>query len=194
MHYFVSYFIKICFFIIITNKCIAAEAGMPQLDPKYWASQVFWLIFLFTFLYIIIWKFLLPKITFTIENRKEKIVNDLHQAQKLNEKAKSKLDEYNKTIQESNAKAKRILAESKQKLDIELNKKKKEFNNEIEKLLKETEKQIKEFKLSSKISINKISVELAKDLVQQIVKTEVNTSNVSAIVEDVTKRKIEKYL
>ena len=128
MHYFVSYFIKICFFIIITNKCIAAEAGMPQLDPKYWASQIFWLIFLFSLLYIIIWKFLLPKITFTIENRKEKIVNDLHQAQKLNEKAKNKLDEYNKMIEDSNTKAKKILSESKQKLDIQLSKKKKEFD------------------------------------------------------------------
>ena len=24
--------------------CFAAEAGMPQLDPKYWYSQAFWLI------------------------------------------------------------------------------------------------------------------------------------------------------
>ena len=30
----------------------AAEAGMPQLDPTYWASQAFWLILVFTLLYI----------------------------------------------------------------------------------------------------------------------------------------------
>ena len=28
----------------------AAEAGMPQLDPKYWASQAFWLILVFSIL------------------------------------------------------------------------------------------------------------------------------------------------
>ena len=30
-------------FILLTlNNVFAAEAGMPQLDPEYWISQVFW--------------------------------------------------------------------------------------------------------------------------------------------------------
>ena len=44
------------------NNLFAAEAGMPQLDPKYWASQAFWLILVFAILYISIAKFYLPKI------------------------------------------------------------------------------------------------------------------------------------
>ena len=39
-------------FLAIQNNLYAAEAGMPQLDPKYWASQAFWLILVFTILYI----------------------------------------------------------------------------------------------------------------------------------------------
>ena len=31
---------------------LAAEAGMPQLDPTYWASQAFWLVLIFTALYL----------------------------------------------------------------------------------------------------------------------------------------------
>ena len=46
----------------IQNDLLAAEAGMPQLDPKYWASQAFWLILVFSILYISIAKFYLPKI------------------------------------------------------------------------------------------------------------------------------------
>ena len=34
----------------IQNDLFAAEAGMPQLDPTYWASQAFWLILVFTIL------------------------------------------------------------------------------------------------------------------------------------------------
>ena len=48
--------------IAINTSLFAAEAGMPQLDPKYWASQAFWLILVFTILYISIAKFYLPKI------------------------------------------------------------------------------------------------------------------------------------
>ena len=39
------------FGFLITSEVylLAAEAGMPQLDPTYWASQGFWLILIFTF-------------------------------------------------------------------------------------------------------------------------------------------------
>ena len=72
--------ILICF-----NNAFGSEAGMPQLDPKFWGAQIFWLILIFSTLLIIIWKIFLPKITQSIENRKSRIVNDLNEAQKLKE-------------------------------------------------------------------------------------------------------------
>ena len=48
--------------VAINTELFAAEAGMPQLDPTYWASQAFWLILVFTILYIAVSKFYLPKI------------------------------------------------------------------------------------------------------------------------------------
>ena len=42
--------------LAINTDLFAAEAGMPQLDPKYWASQAFWLISIFTILYIMLMK------------------------------------------------------------------------------------------------------------------------------------------
>ena len=48
--------------LAIRSDLFAAEAGMPQLDPTYWASQAFWLILIFTILYISVAKFYLPKI------------------------------------------------------------------------------------------------------------------------------------
>ena len=41
---------------------LAAEAGMPQLDPTYWASQAFWLILIFTALYLALSNLFIPKI------------------------------------------------------------------------------------------------------------------------------------
>ena len=57
--------------IFITSQIslLAAEAGMPQLDPTYWASQAFWLILVFSVLYISIAKFYLPKIKKNLDNR-----------------------------------------------------------------------------------------------------------------------------
>ena len=60
----------------ICTNLFAAEAGMPQLDPKYWASQAFWLILIFTILYISIAKFYLPKIKNNLDDRENKIKDE----------------------------------------------------------------------------------------------------------------------
>ena len=43
-----SYFSLIIAMFAMQNDLFAAEVGMPQLDPKYWASQAFWLILIFS--------------------------------------------------------------------------------------------------------------------------------------------------
>ena len=60
----------------ICTNLFAAEAGMPQLDPKYWASQAFWLILVFSILYVSIAKFYLPKIKKNLDDLE---VTDLNQ-------------------------------------------------------------------------------------------------------------------
>ena len=52
----------------------------------------------------------MPKIIYSIENRKSRIVNDLDQAQKLKEGAEKKLKEYNEIIERSKKEAKQIMA------------------------------------------------------------------------------------
>ena len=71
------------FFVFCASQVFGSAAGMPQLAPEFWIAQIFWLIIIFSALYIMIWKIFLPRITFSIENRKSKIVNDLDEAQKL---------------------------------------------------------------------------------------------------------------
>ena len=90
------YFSFIIAILAIQNDLFAAEAGMPQLDPKYWASQAFWLILVFTILYISIAKFYLPKIKNNLDNRENKIKDDLDDANKFKELSELKLKEYEK--------------------------------------------------------------------------------------------------
>ena len=181
-------------FVVCVNQAFGSEAGMPQLNPEFWAAQIFWLILTFSSLYLIIWKVFLPKITLSIENRKSRVVNDLDEAQKLKENAEKKLNEYNKIIEESKKEAKKIIEDSKKKLDRDIKNKKQKFNEEIEKELIAAEKEIKDLKKSSILSINNIAAETSAEIIKQIVNIEVNKSSVSAIVDNVSKNKIEKYI
>ena len=114
----------IVLYIIGTNPTLGAEAGMPQLNTEFWIAQIFWLIFVFSILYLIIWKFSLPRIVNNIENRRKHIMNDLDEAQRLKEDAEKKLAQYNETIQGAKKEAKKIIFEARKKLEKDISKKK----------------------------------------------------------------------
>ena len=176
------------------NQVFGAEGGMPQLNPEFWPAQIFWLILIFSSLYIIIWKIFLPKISNSIENRKSRIVNDLNETEKLKQNAEIKFKEYNKIIEDSRKMARKIVEDSKKKLDRDIEEKKKKFNMEIDKELLVAEKEIKILKKSSILNINKIAVDVSSEMIKEIIKTDVNKSNVSAIVDVISKKEVEKYL
>ena len=188
------YFAVCIVLVLSTNQTFGAEEGMPQLNPEFWISQIFWLILIFSGLYIVIWKIFFPKITDSIENRKSRIISDLNETQKLKENAEKKLREYNKIIEDTKKEAKKIIEDNKKKLENDIKSKKQKFNEEIEKELMSVEKEIKSLKKSSISAINKIAIEVSSEVIKQLVGTSVNMSNVSAIVEDISKKEVEKNL
>ena len=184
-----------CFVIVFsTNNAMSSESGMPQLNPEFWIAQIFWLLLIFSTLYVIIWKIFLPKITYSVENRKSRIVDDLDAAEKLKESAEKKLQQYNSIIDGSKKEAKKILEDGNKKLDLELENKKINFNNEIEKELLDIEKEVINLKKSSLLSIKNIAEEISSEIIKQTIDTEVNKSNVSAIVDDIAKKEMKNYI
>ena len=181
-------------FSLSTNSAWGSEKGMPQLDTEFWAAQIFWLLLIFSSLYIIIWKIFLPKITDSIENRKSRVINDLDEAQKLKGGADKKLIEYNKIIEDIKKEARKIIDDSKKRIEIDIKNKKQKFDKEIEKELIDIEKEIKNLKKNSINNINKIATEISSAVIKQLIETEANMSNVSAVVEDISKRELAKNL
>ena len=189
-----NYLKFIGFFILLSGECFGAEGGMPQLNPDYWISQIFWVILIFGTLYVILWRIILPKINENLENRKSQILTDLDDAQKFKDQSEEKLSEYNKILNQAKQEAKKILDATKTKVNRDIENKKKQFNLEIKKEIEKAEKEIKTLKLSSIENINKIAIETSSEIVRKIMSTEVNASSVSAIVEDISKREITKYI
>jgi len=178
---------------IFTNL-FAAEAGMPQLDPKYWASQAFWLILIFSILYISIAKFYLPKIKKNLDDRESKIKEDLDEANKLKNLSEKKLEEYNIILENSKKKVKKILLESKNTLNKDIQNKKNSMEKEIENEISKAQKEILEIKKNSINSINNISQEVASNIIEKISGDRLNESSTKAVIEDISKKNIGKYL
>ena len=69
--------------LLLWETLFAAEAGMPQLDPTYWVSQVFWLTIIFSAIYFLIAKIFVPKIKGNIDARENQIRKDIDEANYL---------------------------------------------------------------------------------------------------------------
>jgi len=180
--------------LAIRSDLFAAEAGMPQLDPTYWASQVFWLIVVFTILYISVAKFYLPKIKSNLDNRENKIKEDLESANKFKELSELKLKEYEKILEDSKKEVARIHIESKNKLDKDIQLKKNVMDKEIENEIIKAQKEIAELKKNSISDIQSISKGIASNIIENISGDKLNESSVTAAVEDVSKKIVGKYL
>ena len=176
------------------SNLFAAEAGMPQLDPTYWASQAFWLILVFTILYLSIAKFYLPKIKNNLDNRENKIKEDLDSANKFKDVSESKLKEYEKILENSKKEVITILLESKSKLDKDIQTKKSNMEKEIENEISKAQEEITELKKNSISDIQNISKDIASNIIENISGDKLNESSIKAAVEDISKKKIGKFL
>ena len=188
------YFGFILALLAIQNDLFAAEAGMPQLDPKYWASQAFWLILVFSILYISIAKFYLPKIKNNLDNRENKIKDDLEDANKFKELSETKIKEYEKIIEEAKKEVIKIHIESKNRLDKDIQTKKESIEKEIEKEIINAQKEISDLKKNSISDIQKISENIASNIIETISGDKLNESSLKAVIEDVSKKNLGKYL
>jgi|TARA_B100001059_G_C17639230_1_gene478472 F-type H+-transporting ATPase subunit b len=178
----------------IQNDLFAAEAGMPQLDPKYWASQAFWLILTFTILYISIAKFYLPKIKNNLDNRENKIKDDIDDANKFKELSELKLKEYEEIIENAKKEVVKIYVDSKNALDKDIKAKKEVIEKEIENEIFKAQKEIGELKKNSLSDIHKISENIVSNLIENISGDKLNESSIKATVEDISKKRVGKYI
>ena len=188
------YFGFIIALLAVQNNLFAAEAGMPQLDPKYWASQAFWLILVFTILYISVAKFYLPKIKNNLDNRENRIKDDLDDANKFKELSETKLKEYEKILEEAKKEVIKIQIESKNLLDKDIRTKKDIIEKEIEKEILKAQKEINDLKRNSISDIQKISENIASNIIETISGDKLNESSIRAVVEDISKKNLGKYL
>ena len=142
---------------------------MPQLDPEFFVSQLFWLVVTFSFLFLFLWKVSLPRIGSVLEKRENKINNDIATAKQLQIEAEKIQDQIEQKLRDSKERnfgliknsivnLKNKASEELLKLDNELNKKIEKSATVIENNKKESLKQIHEqIHEITKLTLSKLS-------------------------------------
>ena len=179
-------------FVLLTSAQSAESGGMPQLNPEFWISQVFWLVLTFGILYLVLSKLVLPKISDNLETRKSQILENIETAEKQREESEDKIKQFEKIILESKIEAKNYFNDRRQEILEDINKKRIALERDIDDEISAVEEEINKLKNTSGEKITKIAIETSSDLINQLIGEEVNNSSISAIVEDQSRKNKER--
>ena len=180
-------------FFFIKEAFAAESGGMPQLNPEFWVSQIFWLTLTFGILYLVLSKLILPKISSNLEFRKSQISDNIEAAEKQREESEAKLKEYDEIISKSKNEARNLFNQTREKVLKDINIKRDILNKQIEEEIKKAEEEINLLRKNSPAKINKIAIETSAALIQKLIGADINNSSISAIVDDFSKKNGEKY-
>ena len=144
------YFQSIFFSFLFSLEAFAAESGgMPQLNPEFWISQIFWLTLTFGILYIVLSKLILPKISDNLESRKSQILENIEAAEKQRQNSEEKLKEYEEIVSKSKMEAKNIFNQAREKALKDISAKKDVLDKQIDDEIGKAEQEIKELQKSA---------------------------------------------
>jgi len=180
-------------FLFIGNVFAAESGGMPQLNPEFWVSQIFWLVITFGILYLVLSKLILPKISANLESRKSQISDNIEAADRQREEIEKKLNEYDVIISKGKTEAKNIFNQAREKALKDINVKQDILDKQIEEEIKKVEDEINLLRKDAPVKINKIAIDTSAELIQKLIGAEINNSSISAIVDDLSKKNGDKY-
>ncbi len=157
---------------------------MPQLNPEFFVSQLFWLAVFFSFLFVFLWKVSLPRISNVLEKRQNKINDNLSSAKELQEKAKEIENniniQINKAKDDTDLKIKKTIESLNDEVETKLLTLDKELEEKIshseKEIIKNKENQMKNINAEianiTKISVAKISdLNLSESVIDQAIKS-----------------------
>ena len=148
---------------------------MPQLNPEFFVSQLFWLVVFFSFLFVFLWRVSLPRIATVLEKRQNKIDESLSNAKKLQEEAKEIEVNINEKIKiakkETDDQIKKIITSLENEVSSQLS----TLDRDLEEKISKSEKEIISNRNSQMENINDQITDITKTIVSKI--TDINLSD-----------------
>lgn len=164
---------------------------MPQLDILTFFPQIFWLIVSFIILYGVLGHVCLPRLTRTMEERDEKILELLASAERNKEEALKLKAEYEnilkKAAQEKDEAINKTMAEISQILESKLA----ENNKIIDQMILDSEERLSNFKNSSAKEIDIIAQKATQSIAEVLFNLKLNESDAKGYLNKV--HKVVKY-
>ncbi len=161
---------------------------MPQLEQIHtYLGQIFWLVVTFGCLYLILWKTALPRISGILQEREERIDEDLRKAEQFKKEANDAVTAYEKSMAEARLEAQSIIRAANERLAIDAISRQGDLTDKIKLELSEAETRIEEARDKALESIQSVAVEVAQAATARLTSYEVDTADAETAVTAVMK-------
>ncbi len=150
---------------------------MPQLDPTWYVSQLFWLCVCFFTMLFIMGKLIAPRIADILAQRQRKIDDYLVKAHQIKEQAEESLQKYHNALAKATAEADETLAQTQKELADYISKKQDELSQKLNAKITEGEAQINAQKEQAMKEVRGIAEVLAVEVVKKMGLKQISNQN-----------------
>ncbi len=156
---------------------------MPQIEIADFAPQLIWLVIAFTFLYVVMSRVALPRIAGVIEERRDKIADDLDRAAEFKKEAEDALAAYEKALADARSRALAIAAKNRDEVKAETQRLRADSDAVIADMMRDAERQIDEAKEAALVNVRDVASEVAAAVAEKMLDQSVDRETVDAAVD-----------
>ncbi len=170
-----------------TETGVAHDAGhgsgvFPPFDSSTFSSQILWLVITFGLFYMLMKKVLVPRVGGIIDNRQDRITQDLDQASRLKAEADAAVATYEKELAAARAKGNEIATAARDAAKAEADAERAAVEAEVSSKLAAAEARIADIKAKAFAEVGTIAEDTAGAVVEQLIGTQVPQADVAAAV------------
>ena len=154
---------------------------MPQLDFSTFLPQIFWLFISLSFLYIVLSRYALPRVSDVIEERKDIIAQDIDSAKKFSSETDLAIEELNMKLSGAKLNSQSLMNDSLQEIKESNEEKKSILLKEINDDIVAAEAKIQEKKEESLSEISSVSEDIAIEMLENLSIGEIDKEKVISL-------------
>ncbi|MBM85051.1 MAG: F0F1 ATP synthase subunit B' [Rhodospirillaceae bacterium] len=158
-------------------------AKLPQLDIATFPTQIFWLVVSFLVLYILVSRIALPRISEVLEERQDRIADDLDKAETLKKEAEQVRGEYEKALAEARNQAHAAMREAQDEAAKNATETEAEAREKVANMLKDAEERIEATRSEAMSNVRNVARDVAGDAVAKLIRIQVLGEEIDRVVD-----------
>lgn len=154
----------------------------PPFDHSTFASQLLWLVITFGVFYILMQRVIVPRVGGILENRHDRIAQDLDEARRLKAEADAAVEGYEKELNAAKVKGQQIASEAREAAKAQAAAERTAVEAELSGKIAAAEASIADLKAKALAEVDIIAAETVAVIVEKLTGKAVNPADASAAV------------